>query len=58
MTRFLLPLLSMTATVVLGLLLIHRAVAWGFIDLPGERKVHAVPTPRTGGLAMAPQRAV
>lgn len=47
-----LPLLSLSATVVTGFLLIHRAVDWGFIDLPDERKVHSSPTPRTGGLAM------
>src|SRR5436190_23625827 len=27
------------------------AASWGLIDLPGERKVHATPTPRGGGLA-------
>ena len=33
-------------------LLIKKATAWGFIDLPDDRKVHTLPTPRTGGLAM------
>jgi UDP-GlcNAc:undecaprenyl-phosphate GlcNAc-1-phosphate transferase len=40
-------------TCVVGLLLIRRALALGFIDHPGNRKVHTVPTPRTGGIAMA-----
>jgi UDP-GlcNAc:undecaprenyl-phosphate GlcNAc-1-phosphate transferase len=29
-----------------------NAARWGLIDLPGERKVHATPTPRGGGLAI------
>lgn len=53
MTRLLLPLLSMVATTAVGILLIQKAVAWGFIDVPDARKVHTLPTPRTGGLAMA-----
>ena len=28
------------------------AAAWGLIDQPGERKVHTIPTPRGGGLAI------
>src|SRR5690242_4874191 len=28
------------------------AASLGLIDLPGERKVHATPTPRGGGLAI------
>jgi UDP-GlcNAc:undecaprenyl-phosphate GlcNAc-1-phosphate transferase len=52
MTPFLLPLLALTATVLFGLLLVRLAVPLGFIDLPGDRKVHTLPTPRTGGLAM------
>ncbi|MCI0357158.1 MAG: undecaprenyl/decaprenyl-phosphate alpha-N-acetylglucosaminyl 1-phosphate transferase [Planctomycetaceae bacterium] len=28
------------------------APAWGLIDQPGERKVHTLPTPRGGGLAI------
>jgi len=42
----------MAATVAVSFVLIHKAVAWGFIDLPDARKVHTLPTPRTGGLAM------
>jgi UDP-GlcNAc:undecaprenyl-phosphate/decaprenyl-phosphate GlcNAc-1-phosphate transferase len=30
----------------------RNAVRWGLIDLPGERKVHRTPTPRSGGLAI------
>jgi UDP-GlcNAc:undecaprenyl-phosphate GlcNAc-1-phosphate transferase len=29
-----------------------NAARWGLIDQPGERKVHAMPTPRGGGLAI------
>lgn len=39
-------------TLASGLLLIHYAAAWGFIDLPEDRKIHRIPTPRTGGIAM------
>ncbi len=42
----------MAATTSIGVLLIRKAVAWGFIDVPDARKVHTQPTPRTGGLAM------
>ena len=52
MSRMLLPLIAMLATTALSLLLVGKAVAWGFIDLPDDRKIHALPTPRTGGLAM------
>ena len=52
MPRLLLPLIAMLATMAAGLLLVRKAVAWGFIDLPDARKVHTLPTPRTGGLAM------
>lgn len=45
-------LLSATVTFLTGYLLINRAPAWGFIDVPDPRKVHTLPTPRTGGLAM------
>jgi UDP-GlcNAc:undecaprenyl-phosphate GlcNAc-1-phosphate transferase len=36
-----------------SLLLIHQAERWGFLDLPQARKIHVLPTPRTGGLAVA-----
>jgi UDP-GlcNAc:undecaprenyl-phosphate GlcNAc-1-phosphate transferase len=42
----------MMATMATSLLLVRKAVAWGFIDLPDDRKIHTLPTPRTGGLAM------
>jgi UDP-GlcNAc:undecaprenyl-phosphate GlcNAc-1-phosphate transferase len=48
----LLVFLSAFITVAAGLLLIRKAVWWGLIDIPDARKVHVVPTPRTGGLAM------
>lgn len=44
--------LSFGFTFLSSLVLINRAPAWGFVDLPEERKVHTVPTPRTGGIAM------
>lgn len=46
-------LIGFVATVIAGLVLVRRAPAWGFIDLPQDRKVHVLPTPRTGGLAIA-----
>lgn len=52
MSRLLLPLLAMLATMAAGLLLVQKALAWGFIDLPDDRKIHTLPTPRTGGMAM------
>lgn len=30
----------------------RRSTAWGLVDEPGERKVHRVPTPTGGGLAI------
>lgn len=52
MTRLLLPLIAMLATMAASLLLVRKAVAWRFVDIPDDRKVHTLPTPRTGGLAM------
>jgi len=40
--------ISLAATYVVR----SQAIRWGLIDLPGERKVHAQPTPRGGGLAI------
>lgn len=49
----LLPLIfSAILTLVAGHLLIRKAFAWGLIDTPNSRKVHTLPTPRTGGMAM------
>jgi UDP-GlcNAc:undecaprenyl-phosphate GlcNAc-1-phosphate transferase len=45
--------LSFGFTFLSSLVLINRAPVWGFVDFPEERKVHTVPTPRTGGIAMA-----
>jgi len=42
----------MTATLGMGWLLLRKALTWGFMDHPDERKIHVLPTPRTGGLAM------
>jgi len=36
----------------LTLLLEHRAIAMGLIDVPNERSSHVTPTPRGGGLAI------
>lgn len=52
MHSFRLFLLAMAATLVLGYMMVKWSVEWGFIDIPDSRKVHAHPTPRTGGLAM------
>jgi UDP-GlcNAc:undecaprenyl-phosphate GlcNAc-1-phosphate transferase len=52
MPRLLLPLIAMLATIAASILLVRKAVDWGFIDLPDDRKVHTMATPRTGGLAM------
>jgi UDP-GlcNAc:undecaprenyl-phosphate/decaprenyl-phosphate GlcNAc-1-phosphate transferase len=45
-------ILAMSITVVLMPLLMRWAVPLGIIDMPEARKVHAVPIPRVGGLAM------
>lgn len=34
--------------------IIRRAFKLGVVDLPGSRKVHTIPTPRLGGLAIIP----
>ncbi len=44
--------ISFGITLLCSIVLINRAAGWGFVVLPEERKVHLVPTPRTGGLAM------
>lgn len=45
-------LLAMSITVVLMPLLMRWAGPLHFLDLPDSRKVHAVPVPRVGGIAM------
>jgi len=46
-------IISLLTSVASGLMFIRYARCWGFIDLPEDRKVHALPTPRSGGLSMA-----
>lgn len=48
-TLLLAVLITIAMTPVLKVLAIHYKVA---VDLPGERKVHSVPIPRIGGIAM------
>jgi UDP-GlcNAc:undecaprenyl-phosphate GlcNAc-1-phosphate transferase len=51
---YLLPfILAMVVTMAWLPVLAHYAGKWLFLDQPGARKVHATPTPRVGGLAMA-----
>jgi len=44
--------LSFGFTLLSSLILIRFATKLDLVDVPEERKVHAVPTPRTGGIAM------
>jgi UDP-GlcNAc:undecaprenyl-phosphate GlcNAc-1-phosphate transferase len=46
-------LLAMVVTMVWLPLFGRVAAKWRIVDHPGERKVHAVPIPRIGGVAMA-----
>jgi len=46
-------LLTLLVTIVLIPVTIKAAERVGKYDMPGKRKVHAVPVPRTGGIAMA-----
>jgi UDP-GlcNAc:undecaprenyl-phosphate GlcNAc-1-phosphate transferase len=48
-TLLLALLITIAMTPVLSLLAVHFKVA---VDLPGERKVHTLPVPRIGGIAM------
>ncbi len=45
-------ILAMSITTVLIPLLIRWAAPLGFLDMPDARKVHAIPVPRVGGIAM------
>lgn len=45
-------LLSFVMAFTLTPLLIRLGVTWGLVDQPSERKIHATPTPRIGGLAV------
>jgi UDP-GlcNAc:undecaprenyl-phosphate/decaprenyl-phosphate GlcNAc-1-phosphate transferase len=46
-------LLAMVVTMLWLPLFARVAVRWRIVDQPGERKVHSVPIPRVGGVAMA-----
>lgn len=51
--RYVLPfLLAMVVTMAWLPVFGRVAMKWGIIDRPGTRKVHAIPIPRIGGLAM------
>ena len=52
---FVLPfLLAMVVTMAWLPVLVRVAAQWRIVDQPGERKVHTVPIPRIGGIAMSP----
>src|SRR5262245_28209001 len=46
-------LLAMSITMALIPPLMRAAARWDFLDEPEQRKVHSVPVPRVGGIAMA-----
>jgi UDP-GlcNAc:undecaprenyl-phosphate GlcNAc-1-phosphate transferase len=46
-------LIAMFLTIVLVPICRHLAFRLNIIDMPDARRVHTVPTPRTGGIAMA-----
>jgi UDP-GlcNAc:undecaprenyl-phosphate GlcNAc-1-phosphate transferase len=46
-------LLAMVVTVTVLPALVRLALHWRMVDQPGARKVHTVPIPRVGGVAMA-----
>ncbi len=52
MTAFFAFIVAMFIAMVLIPPLMRSARRYAFVDLPSERKVHDVPTPRIGGLAM------
>lgn len=45
--------LAMVVTMALLPLLVRLGTRWLIVDQPGERKVHSMPIPRVGGVAMA-----
>lgn len=53
MQLFLAFVVALSVTAALIPLLAHWAPSIGLTDAPGPRKVHSVPVPRVGGLAMA-----
>ncbi|MSR15859.1 MAG: undecaprenyl/decaprenyl-phosphate alpha-N-acetylglucosaminyl 1-phosphate transferase [Gammaproteobacteria bacterium] len=46
-------IVAMFITMVLILPLMKAAIRWSFVDMPAARKVHSVPIPQVGGIAMA-----
>jgi len=46
-------LLAVLITIALTPPLCSLALRYQWVDLPNERKVHLIPTPRVGGVAMA-----
>lgn len=50
---FLAFVVALSITAALIPLLVRWAPAIGLTDTPGPRKVHSIPVPRVGGLAMA-----
>ena len=53
MQLFLAFVVALTVTAALIPVLVHWAPTIGLTDAPGPRKVHSIPVPRVGGLAMA-----
>lgn len=52
--QYVLPfILAMVVAMATLPLLVRLANKWLIVDQPGERKVHVIPVPRVGGLAMA-----
>jgi UDP-GlcNAc:undecaprenyl-phosphate GlcNAc-1-phosphate transferase len=52
--QYFLPFILAMAVTMAGLPLLARlARTWRIVDYPGDRKVHTMPIPRVGGLAMA-----
>ncbi|MGO8973544.1 MAG: glycosyltransferase family 4 protein [Steroidobacteraceae bacterium] len=52
--QYLLPfILAMVVTMAWLPVLVRLGNKWLFVDQPGERKVHSIPIPRVGGIAMA-----
>jgi UDP-GlcNAc:undecaprenyl-phosphate/decaprenyl-phosphate GlcNAc-1-phosphate transferase len=50
--NFLLAIASFTACGLLAPLIYAAAIRFGWYDVPGELKIHSVPTPRLGGIAL------
>src|SRR5277367_2604716 len=50
--NFLFAIASFTACVLLAPVVYATAIRFGWYDVPGELKIHSVPTPRLGGIAL------